>query len=64
MRTEARRPKRDELPIVSVQRPRCPYCGSVKVRPVRSTTDSDGVVTRDTHCQEQSCRQRFFVIVE
>ncbi len=58
------RVSRDDLPIVAIERPRCPACGSTNVRPKRSVTDDDGGVTRDTHCQEPNCRQRFFVVVD
>lgn len=56
------RMKRDELPIVTVERPRCPFCGSTAVKTTRSITTEDGS-TRTTVCMERKCGKRFLVIV-
>jgi DNA-directed RNA polymerase subunit M/transcription elongation factor TFIIS len=53
---------RDELPIVSVERPRCPYCGKLEIKTTRSTyCKADDSSTRTTVCLK--CGKRFIVIV-
>lgn len=56
------RTPRDSLPVVAVERPRCPTCRSADLQTNRTVTDRDGVATRDVRCR--ACGQRFFVIVE
>lgn len=51
---------RDEVPVVEYSRPRCPHCGSTRLRADRSVTDGDGTVTRYSRCQD--CREKLCVI--
>ena len=54
--------KRQRLPMVTVERPRCPACGGVKLRKYRTLADQgDGSALWWVRC---SCGQRFRVLLE
>lgn len=53
----------DGLPMVFVERPRCPRCRSVSLSTERSLPlENDGSRTRRTKCRD--CRTNFLVVVE
>lgn len=54
--------RREDLPMVYVERPRCPYCDSVDLATKRTRSEADGSASRSTHCRD--CGKRFLVIVE
>lgn len=59
-----RKHTRDDLPIVAVERPRCPYCGGLDLKTTRSTyCEADDSSTRTTTCLDPQCGERFIVIV-
>jgi len=47
---------------VHYQRPRCPTCGSRRLRSYRTTQNGDGSLTRHSRCLD--CRQRLLVVAE
>ena len=54
--------KRQRLATITVERPRCPACGGVKLRKYRSITDQgDGSALWWVRC---SCGRRFRVLLE
>ncbi len=54
---------RERLPIVCVERPRCPRCASSVLRKYRSIADSgDDTAMWWVECAE--CQQRFKVVLE
>jgi DNA-directed RNA polymerase subunit M/transcription elongation factor TFIIS len=54
--------KRPRLTTISVERPRCPTCGSVKLSKYRSLTDQgDGSALWWVRCE---CGKRFRVVLE
>jgi len=62
--THPNRPKR-RLTTVSVERPRCPACGGVKLRKYRSLTDQgDGSALWWVKCMGDGCGHRFRVLLE
>lgn len=54
---------RSDLPIVVIDRVRCPYCGSTRVKTTRSVASTDGSSTRTTICLAAKCGKRFLVIL-
>lgn len=60
----SKRTKRDLLPIVVVQRARCPKCGGADLVTKRSVANSDGSSTRYTHCANADCGAKFIVVLE
>jgi hypothetical protein len=50
----------DSVPIVTVFRAACPYCGSEAYTPVRSFQNGDGTSTKRASCDECS---RLYVVV-
>ena len=57
--------KRQRLPMVTVERPRCPACGGVKLRKYRSITDQgDGSALWWVRCDNPCCAHRFKVLLE
>ena len=57
------RVNRDELPLHSHRRFRCPMCDGVEFK-MRSTKDRDGVSTQWRTCLNDDCGYRFVLIVE
>jgi hypothetical protein len=62
-----RRPRvnRAELPIVFIQRPRCPGCEACGPKMLKTTDtehNGDGSVTRPTTCR--NCGMKFLVVAE
>ena len=50
------------LPTITVERPRCPACGGVRLRKYRSVTDQgDGSALWCVRC---TCGRRFRVLLE
>ncbi len=55
-------PKPERLATITVERPRCPACGGVRLRKYRSVADQgDGSALWWVRC---SCGQRFKVLLE
>jgi len=50
------------LEIVRYMRPRCPKCGSMKIRSRRSINQGDGSMFRYSVCNE--CEENFVVVAE
>ena len=50
----------DNVEIVEVRLPTCPYCGSIKYAPIRGTTDEDGGRTSRRICDQ--CGRRYIVL--
>ena len=50
------------LEVVRYQRPRCPHCGSEKIRTRRSINQGDGSMFRYTTCK--NCEENFAVVAE
>lgn len=59
---QPRRPRNREKPLVFIERPKCPTCGSAELKTRRTTRNEDASVSRDTVCQE--CDQHFIVVVD
>jgi DNA-directed RNA polymerase subunit M/transcription elongation factor TFIIS len=58
----ALKPKLERLKLFTLQRPKCPRCGSTKLRNYRSISDQgDGSSLSWVRC---SCGQRFKVVME
>ena len=56
-------PSRRRLPVVVVERPRCPRCGGVRLRKYRSLADQgDGSAVWWVRCH--ACAHRFKVVLE
>ena len=69
MRHETRSPLNDSprrpLETVSVERPRCPACGGVRLRKYRSIRDQgDGTSLSWVQCLADDCGHRFKVLLE
>ncbi len=47
---------------VHFTRPRCPVCGSVKLRAYRTIRNGDGSLTRYSRCKD--CETKLIVVVE
>ena len=47
---------------VHYYRPRCPACGSHRLRAYRTTQNGDGSVTRHSRCLD--CRAKLIVVAE
>ncbi len=47
---------------VFIERARCPFCDSLRLRTYRTSRHGDESVTRHTECRD--CGQKFFVILE
>ncbi len=60
--TKPKRVRRDDLPIHSCVRYRCPQCDGTRFRTLRSTRDDDGVSTQEKRCER--CGYRFILVVE
>jgi len=59
------RMKRQCLTTITVERPRCPRCGGVRLRKYRSIRDQgDGSALWWVRCEEASCGHRFRVLLE
>ena len=58
----SRRREWDNLPMVFVAAPACPYCQSPRPEVVKSLTNGDDSTTRRCVCRE--CSQRFIIVVE
>jgi hypothetical protein len=57
--------KRRRLPIVTVERPRCPACGGIKLRKYRTLADQgDGSALWWVQCLGKACGHRFRVLLE
>ncbi|NOT01719.1 MAG: hypothetical protein HOP29_13940 [Phycisphaerales bacterium] len=53
------------LETITVERPRCPSCGGVRLRKYRSIRDQgDGTALWWVECGDASCRRRFRVLLE
>jgi hypothetical protein len=58
-------PKRRRLATVTVERPRCPACGGIKLRKYRSITDQgDGSALCYVRCMDERCGCRFRLLQE
>ena len=49
-------------PIVHIERPKCPVCGSVDIETRRSQRNEDGTVSRDALCR--TCETTFLIILD
>jgi hypothetical protein len=49
-------------PIAFYRIPACPYCGSAGRITVRTTTERDGSITRNTRCRE--CSRSYVLVLE
>jgi transcriptional regulator NrdR family protein len=47
---------------VFVMRPTCPACGGVSLQTIRSQRETDGSISRWTHCRR--CQHKFFIVWE
>ena len=57
--------KRRRLTTVTVERPRCPRCHGARLRKYRSIRDQgDGSALWWVRCEDESCGQRFRVVLE
>jgi transposase-like protein len=58
------KPKREweRVPLVFIERARCPSCESANIETLRTYQNGDDTVTRRTRCR--SCGKRFLVVVE
>ena len=57
--------KRDRLEVFSFERPRCQYCGCVKLKKNRSVRDQgDGSSAWWVQCLNPECVRRFKVVLE
>lgn len=57
--------KRPRRATVSVERPRCPACGGVKLHKYRTLADQgDGSALWWVQCQSAACGLRFRVLLE
>ena len=53
----------EDAPLVFVQRPTCPHCGSgATPQTIRSEDNGDGSTTRKSVCAR--CGERFKVVIE
>jgi ribosomal protein S27AE len=59
---ETRAAPRQAPRYIYVTRPRCPTCGSVRLRAEHSTRRSSGVTVRHSRCQV--CGQRVYIVVQ
>lgn len=59
---QSRRPRNLDKPLVFIERPRCPTCGSADLQTRRTTQNGDASLSRDTLCRE--CKLHFVVVVE
>ncbi len=60
-----RRATRRRLPTVTVERPRCPACGGVRLLKYRSLRDQgDGSALWWVRCGNARCGRRFRVLLE
>lgn len=56
---------RRRLRLVTIERPRCPECGGIKLRKYRSLFDQgDGTALWWVRCADPECGQRFKVLLE
>ena len=56
---------RQRLMTITVERPRCPACGGVKLRKYRTLADQgDGSALWWVVCGEPTCAHRFRVLLE
>ena len=56
---------RRRLTTITVERPRCPACGGVKLQKYRTLADqSDGSALWWVVCGEATCAHRFRVLLE
>ncbi len=57
--------RRRLLETVTVERPRCPRCGGVRLRKYRSVRDQgDGSALWWVACEQSACGHRFRVLLE
>ena len=65
LNTPSPRPMRRVLETVTVERPRCPRCGGVRLRKYRSVRDQgDGSALWWVRCEDTACGHRFRVLLE
>jgi hypothetical protein len=58
-------PRGGRLPMVVFARPRCPRCGSARLRKHRSIADQgDGSALWWVRCDDRACGHRFKVLLE
>ncbi len=59
------RMKRQRLPTIVVERPRCPACHGVRLRKYRSQRDQgDGSTLSWVRCMDETCGHRFRLVQE
>ena len=52
----------EERHYIYFERPRCPECGSIRLRAYRSTKNGDRSVTRNSRCLD--CGAKLIVVAE
>jgi DNA-directed RNA polymerase subunit M/transcription elongation factor TFIIS len=62
MTTATSKPERERPKYVYVTRPKCPDCGSVKLRAYKTIPNGDLTLTRYCKCGE--CQARLILVVE
>jgi hypothetical protein len=56
---------RQRLTTITIERPRCPACGGVKLHKYRSLADQgDGSALWWVECSDPTCAHRFRVLLE
>lgn len=59
------RPRPPRLPTVALTRPRCPSCGTTRIKRYRSIKDQgDGTAVWWVQCQAPACGHRFKILFE
>jgi len=56
------RPPREGPPYLFIERPRCPNCGSLKLRTYRTSRHGDDSLTRHAACAD--CGQKVLIVLE
>lgn len=56
------KPSWSDAPLVFVQKPTCPLCGSVDYQRIRTEDNGDGSTTKKVKCR--SCDARFKIVYE
>lgn len=58
-------PRPPRLPTVALTRPRCPLCGTTRIKRYRSIKDQgDGTAVWWVQCQAPACGHRFKILFE
>lgn len=58
-------PRPPRLPTVALTRPRCPSCGTTRIKRYRSIKDQgDGTAVWWVQCQAPACGHRFKILFE